>query len=182
VTRRTQIRDTRGFFAIGVYHPKTENNIGSLWRSAHLYGAAFIFTVGRRYQHQASDTTKASGAIPLIHFETVDDLVEHLPNSTPLVGVELDPRAKLLGAYQHPVRGAYLLGAEDHGLPLQVLDRCHSLVEIESVEPWSNNVATAGGILLWHRHNQLTAPATHDGPRRTVDAPAVHGGGRVVAE
>lgn len=25
-------------------------------------------------------------------------------------------------------------------------------------------------------------PATHDGPRRTVDAPAVHGGGRVVAE
>jgi hypothetical protein len=25
-------------------------------------------------------------------------------------------------------------------------------------------------------------PATHDGPRRTVDAPAVHGGGRVVAD
>ena len=27
----------------------------------------------------------------------------------------------------------------------------------------------------------LPEPATHDGPRRTVDAPAVHGGGRVVA-
>ena len=29
--------------------------------------------------------------------------------------------------------------------------------------------------------NVVPAPATHDGPRRTVDAPAVHGGGRVVA-
>jgi tRNA G18 (ribose-2'-O)-methylase SpoU len=152
---RSQTRERRGFFAVGVYHPKTESNIGSLWRTAHLYGAAFLFTIGRRYQRQASDTTHARYSVPLLHFDDIDDAVDHLPHSTPLIGVELDPRATLLGSFNHPSRGAYLLGAEDHGLPVAVLDRCHSLVEIESVEPWSNNVATAGGILLWHRHNQL---------------------------
>lgn len=159
MTRRSQMRGPRGFFAVGVYHPKTEANIGSLWRSAALYGAAFIFTVGRRYQHQASDTPKTQRSIPLFHFADVEDVVEHLPNSTPLIGVELDPRATLLGSYCHPARGAYLLGAEDYGLSMAVRDRCHSLVEIESAEPWSNNVATAGGILMWHRHNQLARAA-----------------------
>jgi tRNA G18 (ribose-2'-O)-methylase SpoU len=153
------MRGARGFFAIGVYHPKTEANIGSLWRSAHLYGAAFIFTVGRRYQHQSSDTPKAPRSVPLMHFTDIHDVIEHLPDSTPLIGVELDPRATMLGSYCHPPRGAYLLGAEDHGLPMMVRDRCHALVEIESAEPQSNNVATAGGILLWHRHNQLARVA-----------------------
>ena len=160
MSRRSQMRERRGFFAVGVYHPKTESNVGSLWRTAHLYGAAFLFTIGRRYEHQASDTTKARFTVPLLHFADIDDAIAHLPHSTPLIGVELDPRAHLLGSFQHPQRGAYLLGAEDHGLPVSVMDRCHSLVEIESVEPWSNNVATAGGILLWHRHNQLARVET----------------------
>ncbi|MCP6423623.1 hypothetical protein NL463_30385, partial [Klebsiella pneumoniae] len=78
------------------------HNIGSLWRSAHLYGASFIFTVGRRYQMQASDTPKTRRHTPMFEFRDIDDLVAHLPYSCPLIGVELDPRAMPLTSFAHP--------------------------------------------------------------------------------
>jgi tRNA G18 (ribose-2'-O)-methylase SpoU len=143
---------SRGYFAIGVYHPKTEVNIGTLYRTAYLYKAAFVFTVGHRYRIQASDTPKATLHIPLFHFDTIDDLVAHLPNSAPLIGVELDPRGEQLPGFDHPERAVYLLGAEDNGLPAHVIDRCHALVEIPTVQPQSMNVATAGSIVLYDRH------------------------------
>lgn len=142
----------RGFFAVGVYHPKTEANIGTLMRSAFLYDAAFVFTVGRRYKEQASDTPRTARHIPLFHFDTVSDLIEHLPHGAPLVGIELDPRATVLHEYSHRERAVYLLGAEDNGLPVDVIDRCHELVVLDSVQPQSMNVATAGSIVLYDRH------------------------------
>lgn len=142
---------SRGFFAIGVSHPKVEANVGTLLRSAHLYEAAFVFTVGRRYQAQCSDTPKTPLHTPLLHFADIDDLVAHLPWSTPLVGVELDPRAVPLGDFRHPDRAVYLLGAEDHGLTVTERDRCHHLVQIESPRAASMNVATAGTVLLYTR-------------------------------
>jgi hypothetical protein len=48
----------RGFFAVGVDQPKCEINIGTLWRTAHILGAAYLFTIGKRYRRQPSDTTK----------------------------------------------------------------------------------------------------------------------------
>lgn len=147
----------RGYFGIGIYHGKTKHNIGTLWRSAYLYEASFIFTVGRRYQKQASDTPNTRQHVPLFEFDTIDDLVAHLPFSCPLVGVELDPRAVPLGKFTHPERAAYLLGAEDHGLPLSVLDRVHHVVQIETPRPQSHNVAVAGSLLMHHRHMSRTA-------------------------
>ncbi len=158
MTRRSFARNGRGFSAIGIYHPRTADNVGSLWRSASLYGAAFVFTVGRRYVKQASDTPHTTMHTPLFHYVDLDDIMEHLPHSCPLIGVELDPRATMLSRFTHPERGAYLLGAEDHGLPPAVLDRCHRLVQIETPAPQSMNVACAGAVLLWHRH--MAAMAT----------------------
>jgi hypothetical protein len=48
---------TRGFFAIGIVNGKTHQNIGTLLRSAYLYDAAFVFTIGKRYDRQASSST-----------------------------------------------------------------------------------------------------------------------------
>lgn len=142
----------RGFFAIGVWHPKREVNIGSLFRAARLFGASFVYTIGARYERQASDTTKTSRHIPLIHFDDIEDLHKHLPYGAPLVGVELDPRAEPLATFEHPAAACYLLGAEDHGLSLDVRDRCHRIVQVETVLPHSMNVACAGSILLHDRH------------------------------
>lgn len=141
----------RGYFGVAVYHPKHDVNVGGLWRSTIAYGGVFTATVGRRYTTEASDTTKAQLHNPLFHFADLDDLTAHLPDGCPLVGVELDPRATPLGAFAHPERALYLLGAEDHGLPPGVLDRCHHLVSVPSAVTWSLNVAVAGSIVLADR-------------------------------
>ena len=143
---------TRGYFGVAIYRPKHDTNVGSLWRTAVAYGAAFMATIGRRYVHQASDTGNARMHTPLHHYTDIDDLIAHLPHSCPLVGVELDPRAVPLDRFAHPLRALYLLGAEDHGLPQQVIDRCHHLVTIPAAVAWSLNVSVAGGIVAAHRH------------------------------
>lgn len=143
---------TRGFFGVAIYQPKHDTNVGSLWRTAHIYGAAFMATVGRRYERQASDTTLAAGSVPLLHLSTIDDLVEHLPFGCPLVGVELDDRAVPLDRFAHPPRALYLLGAEDNGLPPAVLARCHHIVQVPAVAPMPLNVAVAGSIVIADRH------------------------------
>lgn len=143
-------QEPRGFFGIGIFHTKSPQNVGTLWRSAHNFGAAFAFTVGKRYQREASDTTKAWRHVPLYHYLDLDDLIEHLPLDCRLVGVELDNRAHSLGGFVHPERACYLLGAEDHGLNPETLRRCHSLVYVPGAERCLN-VSVAGSIVLYDR-------------------------------
>lgn len=142
---------SRGFFAIGIENGKRETNMGMLWRSANLYDAAFVFTVGRRYAKQCSDTMNTPDHVPLLHFTDMDDLIEHLPSGCPLVGVELDDRSTPLRNFVHPERACYLLGAEDNGLSRKASDRCHQLVQIEAAKPYSMNVAVAGSLVLYDR-------------------------------
>lgn len=139
----------RGYFAIGIEHTKTEANVGTLWRSAHLLGAAYIFTIGRRYRKQPADTTKAWRSLPLFHYETFEEFYAAIPYDCRLIGVELDARSKPLETYAHPERCIYLLGAEDHGLTKLALGRCHQLVQLPG---WASmNVAAAGTCVLYDR-------------------------------
>lgn len=143
---------TTGYSAVAVYHPKTEANVGTLWRSAKSYQASMIATVGpRRYEYQSSDTCKTHKSLPLIKFADIDDLIAHLPYGCQLVGVELSDRAVSLTRFQHPDRALYLLGAEDWGIPDDVLAKCHHVVQIPSPEPWSLNVSVAGSLVLHDR-------------------------------
>lgn len=140
-----------GFFGVAVYHPKTAANVGTLWRSANAYGAAFLATVGRRYHPQASDTCHSPNHVPLHHYADLDDLLGHLPFSCPLVGVELTDTAVRLDEFAHPLRALYLLGAEDHGLPPSVLERCHRVVRVPTRVSRSLNVAIAGSLVVYDR-------------------------------
>jgi tRNA G18 (ribose-2'-O)-methylase SpoU len=140
----------RGYFGIGIVNGKTKANVGTLWRSAQAFGADFLFTVGRRYAPQASDTGDAIKHVPLFEFASLDDLVSHLPRACPLIGVELTDEARPLDTYVHPERGAYLLGAEDWGLRPPELARCHEIVSIGGAARCLN-VASAGSIVLYDR-------------------------------
>lgn len=150
--RRPPSTTHRGYFGVAVYRPKTPSNTAMLWRSATVYGAAFIATVGRRYKRVAADTPNSPMHTPLHHYADLDDLIAHLPYSCPLIGVELDERAVPLDTYRHPTRALYLLGAEDDGLPPAVLARCHQVVQIPSALPQSLNVAVAGSLVMAHRY------------------------------
>ncbi len=142
---------SRGYFGIAVWNPKHEINVGTLWRHAFLYDAAFVGTVGRRYNRQASDTPGTANHIPLVNYRDLDDLVAHLPYSCPVIGVELAGNAVSLPKFSHPQRALYLLGAEDHGLPPSILAQCHHVVQIPGARDWSMNVSVAGSIVMYDR-------------------------------
>lgn len=143
----------KGFFGIGIQNGKTPENLGVLWRSAQNMGASFIFTIGNRYAKQACDTHKASGAMPYFHYENFDDFFKNLPKGAMLVGVELDEKAVQLETFLHPKRCVYLLGAEDHGLPNDAINKSHHLVKFKS--ELSLNVAVAGSIIMYDRQAKL---------------------------
>lgn len=142
------------YFEIGIYQPKTEMNVGTLWRSAIQLGAAGIFTIGRRYRKQSSDTYKTDKNIPLRHYDTLEDLLATRPYGALLVGVEMG--GKPVSGYNHPKQAIYLLGAEDNGLPPAVLAKCNNVVSLEAVGRPSYNVAVAGSIIMYHRQFGLS--------------------------
>lgn len=152
-TRIKHNKMRRGFFAVGIVQGKTVENLGTLWRTANLFGAAFIFTVGRRYKRQCSDTMQTPRHVPLFHFDTVDDLIEHLPDSCPLVGVELNEDATPCHLLKHPERACYLLGAEDNGLSKADQAKCHEIVKLPG--DYSLNVAVAGSLVIYDRWRQV---------------------------
>ena len=139
----------RGYFGIGIENTKNVLNVGTLWRSANIMGASFIFTVGRRYKRQSSDTLETWRHIPLYAYETLEEFYSAMPYDCMLVGVELDGRAKPIREYIHPQRAVYLLGAEDNGLSEKAIKRCHQLVVLPGER--SLNVAVAGSIVMFDR-------------------------------
>jgi tRNA G18 (ribose-2'-O)-methylase SpoU len=139
----------RGFFEIGIYHTKTEMNVGTLWRSAYQLGASGIFTIGRRYKAQSSDTVKAWRQIPLRNYEDYADFNNHRPMDATLIGIEMGGHG--LANFIHPKNCIYLLGAEDNGLPQEIIDKCNMIVSIEAINQQSYNVAVAGSIVMYHR-------------------------------
>ena len=140
----------RGYFGIGIFHAKNEENIGTLWRSAAILGADFIFTIGKRYKRQCSDTMQVPRHIPLYHYSDYDDFFMHVPYGCPVIAVELADNAIPLKDFKHPERCIYLLGAEDHGIPDNILQRCRDTVQLYG--DYCYNVATAGSIIMYDRH------------------------------
>ena len=140
---------SRGFFAMGIEHPKKDWNIGTLWRSAYAFDAAFIFTIGRRYTKQASDTLCTWRHIPLFHFDTLEQFQLSRPTDCQLIGIEYVHSASVLRRFVHPQRCVYLLGAEDHGLTKEAMAACQDIVRIPAA--YCLNVATAGSIVMYDR-------------------------------
>jgi tRNA G18 (ribose-2'-O)-methylase SpoU len=143
----------RGYFGIGIYEGKSTENIGGLWRSAHAFGAAAIFTIGFRPPRQPTDTSCAARHVPLFQHKDFETFRAQMPFHCSLVAIENAKNGVApswqLPAFSHPERAFYLLGAEDRGLPANVLAECDAIVEIPS--SLCLNVATAASIVLYDR-------------------------------
>jgi len=144
---------TRGYFAIGVEGISKAVNLGNLLRSAHAFGASFVFTIGAddRALHMHTDTSKASAHLPVYHWRNLADL--KLPRGCSLVGVEILDGAQDLPSFPHPLRAAYVLGPERGQLSPELIARCQHLVRIPAA--FSLNVATAGAIVMYDRLRSL---------------------------
>lgn len=139
----------RGYFGMAVSRPKTESNVGTLWRSANIFGASFIAIIGGRYRAQSSDTMQTPRHVPLYEYATFEDFYAHMPHGCQLVGVELVEGARSLPGFRHPERAVYLLGPEDGSLTEADLRRCHSRIVIPGTH--CLNLAVAGSIVLYDR-------------------------------
>src|SRR3546814_7423676 len=100
----------RGYCGIGVEGISSPMNGGNRCRSAHAFGADFVFAiapaVNLRELHK-SDTSETPRHVPLYEFATVADLT--LPRGCQLVGVELLDDVAELPSFTHPDRAAYVL-------------------------------------------------------------------------
>ena len=152
MSRRTQVRG-RGYCGIGIERTKTPANVGTLWRSAVCLGADFLFTIGRRYPNQASDTVHAWKHVPMFEYADLDDFNAHRPYDVPLIGVELTDDARPLETFTHPERAIYLLGPEDGSLSKAATALCQTVVRFHS--GYCLNVASAGTVVLYDRQAKM---------------------------
>ena len=66
----------RGYFGIGVERISKPMNLGNLMRSAHAFGASFVFTIDAHYKMRdaKSDTSKAPEQVPYFAWDSLDDM------------------------------------------------------------------------------------------------------------
>jgi tRNA G18 (ribose-2'-O)-methylase SpoU len=142
-----------GYFGIGCLNMKTADNYGTLFRTAQIMGADFIFLIGARFKPQSSDTMKSWRHLPMFEYKDFQDFNTHRPYNCKLVGIELCKEAKPIKNYSHPKQACYLLGAEDNGLTKEAIEKCQEIVYLPGER--SMNVAVAGSIILFDRINKM---------------------------
>ncbi len=138
-----------GYFGIGCLNMKTHFNYGTLFRTAQIMEAGFVFLIGKRFKKQASDTMKSWRHMPVFEYEDIGDFNNHRPYGGRLVGIEMLNTATPISTYQHPKQALYLLGAEDHGLTEKAIELCDDIVYLPGER--SLNVAVAGSMVLYDR-------------------------------
>ena len=87
--------------------------------------------------------------LPVFEFENFSDFKNHLPFNCDLIGIEITDNAIPIAEFEHPKQGCYILGAEDAGLPLDVIKECTKIVKLPGER--SLNLAVAGSIVLFDR-------------------------------
>ena len=143
----------RGYFGIGIEGVSKPMNAGNLFRTAHGFGAGFVFTIGAKFDPKLvkSDTSAIGGQVPFYTFDDVEAMT--LPHRCELVGIELTEEATELPSFRHPRAAAYVLGMERGSLSPKLMDCCDYIVKIPT--QFSLNLATAGAIVMYDRLTTL---------------------------
>jgi tRNA G18 (ribose-2'-O)-methylase SpoU len=166
----------RGYFGIGAEGISKPMNLGNLIRSAHAFGASFVFLVDAHYTVASalSDTSQAEAQLPLYRFANVGELV--LPGRCQLIGVELLDAAVELPSFRHPQSAAYVFGPERSSLSPAMVARCAHVVRIPT--RFCINLAAAGAVVMYDRLLSLgrfaPRPVRSGGPLEPL-RPHVHG-------
>ncbi len=140
----------KGYFAIGIEGASKAMNMGNLMRSAHAFGAHFVFTVNAHYRMRAvqqADTSKTQKSIPWYEWDKIEDMV--FPKACKLVGIELTDEAVDLPQFRHPRCAAYVLGPERGNLSPAMLAQCDHVIKIPT--KFCINVQIAGAVTMYDR-------------------------------
>lgn len=135
-------------FSIGIENPSSKENIGTLFRSAYQLGASSVFTIGKKYSRQRSDTFNTCKHIPYYYYESLSHLFESNIES---FFVAIEENNESLLHFSHPQMCVYVLGNEKTGLSEEALKRCNLFATIPSIRNSSYNVSMAGTIVMYDR-------------------------------
>ena len=144
----------RGYFGIGVEGINKVMNVGNLFRTAHAFGASFVFTVAATYDRDEgarADTSDSVGHVPFYTFPNLSSI--QLPEKCALVGIELTPDALELPSFHHPSRAAYVLGPERGSISVELTSQCDHIIKIPT--SFCVNVGIAGAIVMYDRVKSL---------------------------
>ena len=165
----------RGYFGIGIEGASKPMNVGALFRTAHAFGASFVFTVAAVYDElegERADTSATTNSIPFYAFPDAARL--QLPQGCALVGIELLGEAIELPSFRHPKAAAYVLGPERGRLSAEMVARCDHVVKIPTA--FSINVGLAGALAMYDRALTLgrfaPRPVRSGGPTEKLPRPA----------
>lgn len=168
----------RGYFAIGCEGISKPANIGALMRTAHAFGAAYVFTIDAVVDtsgFRASDTSATTEALPFYDYASIGEL--QLPKGCALVGIELMDDAIELPSFRHPKLAAYILGSERGGLSPAVAEACDYVVKIPT--RFSINLSLAGALVMYDRvksFGRFAPRPVGEGEPTEPLAPHEHGG------
>jgi len=143
----------KGYFGIGCINMKDNINYGTLFRTAQIFNADFVFLIGKRFKPQSSDTMKSWKHLPVFDYESFEDFNKHRPYDCKLIGIEMTETATPIKEFKHPKRCCYLLGAEDTGIANEAIEVCQEIVYLPGKR--SLNVSVAGSIVLFDRINKI---------------------------
>lgn len=146
----------RGFACIGLYKPKTPENVGSVMRAAHCYQVAQVNIQGAR-----NDALKHATNTPMAQRHTptflVDDVLAYVPHGTQIVVIELIEGARSLVDFVHPERAMYVFGPEDGSLGKSHTDRAQHVVYVPTRD--CMNLAATVNVVLYDRLAKQSAKA-----------------------
>ncbi len=173
----SQIERQRGYFAIGAEGISKAMNLGTLVRTAHAFGASFVFMVDAAYSANAakSDTSRAEAQLPIFSYASAAALA--LPRTCRLIGVELVEDAAALPSFRHPKAAAYVLGPERGALSAEMQARCDHIVRIPT--RFCVNLGVAAAIVMYDRMLSMGRFAERPVGAGAATAPPpahVHGG------
>jgi tRNA G18 (ribose-2'-O)-methylase SpoU len=140
----------RGYFAVGAEEISKPMNLGAILRTAHAFGASFVFTLNAHHKVRdvlRADTSKTHEHMPVYDWAGLDEMA--LPKGCALVGIELTDDAVDLPTFRHPKAAAYVFGRERGSISPALLERCAHVVRIPT--KFCVNVSVAVAITLYDR-------------------------------
>lgn len=144
----------RGYFGIGVQGISKEANLGAVMRTAHAFGASFVYTVNATAEVDdtkrgvnLTDTSRSLSHLPFYSWGSVGDM--RLPLDCPLVGIELCKNSVEMPSFRHPLSCAYILGPEQGSLSPDMQALCKHIVKIPT--KFCINVSLAAALTLYDR-------------------------------
>lgn len=152
----------RGYFSIGAEGISKPMNLGALMRTAHAFGASFVYSVNAASKVRdayKADTSKSFEHLPYYQWDSIDEMA--LPKGCQLVGIELTDDAVELPRFRHPPAAAYVLGREKGDLTPEMLSKCTHVVKIPT--KFCINVSLAGALVMYDRHLSMG-----DHPQRPI--------------